>query len=94
MNNVCRFCKVHFQTENGENHVCDSCREEVKKTVQNDERMKLDFLDVVLKDEIVIERIAKKLFEVPARNVGIGGDGSLADFFRHRTKANSRRADS
>lgn len=94
MNNVCRFCKVHFPTEKADNSVCDACRDEVKKTVQNDERMKLDFLEAVLKDEIAIERIAKALFEVPARNVGIGGDGSLADFFRHRTKTNTRRSNS
>lgn len=89
MTNVCRFCKVHFQTSNQEQHVCDDCLQEVKKTVIEDSKLKFELLEQALKDEICIERIAKAVFDIPSKNVGLGGEGSLADFFRKRRKTPS-----
>lgn len=86
MQNQCRFCKLVFQTDDASNHVCNDCRQEVKDTINKDERMKLDFLEVILKDQIAIERIAKQIFEVPVRNIGIGGEGSIAEFLTYKSK--------
>lgn len=94
MQNQCRFCKVHFQTDSQEDHVCGPCKDEVKDTITKDPKLKLELLETLLKDEIAIERIAKEIFNVPVRNIGVGGDGTIADFFRFRAKTNTRRSNS
>ena len=89
MTHICRFCKSAFQTQDLEQHVCEDCRCEVKHAIEIDPKFKFELLETILKDTVCIERIAKAVFDVPARQLGIGGDSSLADFFRKRNKANS-----
>lgn len=87
--NQCRFCKVMFPVKDPNEHVCTDCLAEMKKVLSEDEKLKYQFLEIVIKDEVCIERIAKAVFTVPVKNVGIGGEGSLAEFFRKDRKAST-----
>ncbi len=87
---VCRFCKVHFVSEIQEIHACPDCLEEIKRTIIEDPKLKLELLEKALQDVIIIERIAKAVFEVECKNVGLDGAGSLAQFFCRKRKTTSQ----
>lgn len=88
---LCRFCKTQFSTEDLKKHVCDDCFSEVKTVIVEDEKLRFQLIEAILKDQIVIERLAKQVFSVPVKNIGIGGSGSIADFFRPEGEADSRK---
>lgn len=46
-----------------------------------DDEIKFKFLETVLDDDKILMRIAKRIFEVPAKAVGLGGPGSIAQYF-------------
>jgi hypothetical protein len=81
MQSVCRICKIEFKSEIQES-LCLSCKTAILRCITEDPKLKLEFLEKVMQDQICIERIAKAIFNVPARTLGIGGPGSLAEFFR------------
>lgn len=87
--NQCRFCKTMFPTEILEEHICPDCIQEVKKVLSENEKLKYQFLEIVIKDEVCIDRIAKAVFGVPVKNIGLGGEGSVAEFFRRDRKTSS-----
>jgi hypothetical protein len=64
---VCRVCKIQFNTEQ-ELTVCEDC---VKAIVV-----------AMSKDEESMVNLGHKMFGLPAQTFGIGGTGSVADFFR------------
>jgi len=68
MEKVCRICKVQFRTDDNEITICDGC---VKSIVL-----------CIVKDEESSLALGKKILGLPAQSFGIGGTGSVADFFR------------
>jgi hypothetical protein len=64
---VCRICKIQFQAEKSVT-ICEDC---IKSIIGA----------VVSNDECVIQ-LGKKIFELPAQTFGVGGTGSVANFFR------------
>ena len=93
MQSICRICKIEFKSTEQES-LCDTCKATILKCFTEDPKLKLEFLDNVVKDGICIERIAKAIFEVPARTLGIGGPGTLAEFFREEDKICPRESNS
>lgn len=86
MINICRFCKTQFPTPSADQHVCEGCVEEMKKTVVEDPKIQTQVLEKLITDPTCMERIAKALSETPIRHFGLGGEGSFADFFRKPRK--------
>ena len=55
---------------------------QVIEIAKGDSDLKYEFLESALDDDKVLTRIAKSMFRLPAKDIGIGGPGSIADFFR------------
>jgi len=64
---VCRVCKIQFNTEQ-ELTICDDCTKSIVLAIS--------------KDEESIVNLGKRLFGLSAQTFGIGGTGTVADFFR------------
>jgi len=91
---ICRFCKIQFKDVEGEKVVCGDCKkiindiletenpkQELLNLLISDPDIKFDFLDSILADEKVVKRIAKSVFNEKATEVGLGGPGTIAQFF-------------
>lgn len=56
-------------------------RSSLIKNLLQDNETKFQFLEGIL-DEKVLEKIAKAIFSLKAKPIGLEGSGSIADFFR------------
>jgi len=97
MKRVCRFCNQNFDTDDREffETICASCTESVKDfmkhdkeflrevfaLIKSDEEIKYEFLESALSDSKILGRIAKAMFKLNAKDAGIGGPGTIAEFF-------------
>ena len=88
---MCRFCKSPFQSDEVDTS-CPDCNIEIKrilkadplflKEILSDPQLKYSFLESVLEDENVVKRIAKSWLALPATDFGLGGPGTIAQYFR------------
>lgn len=68
MEKVCRICKIQFRTDDNELTLCEDC---VKAIVLG-----------IAKSEEQSVNLGKTILNLPASSFGIGGSGTVADFFR------------
>jgi hypothetical protein len=72
---VCRICKIQFNTEQ-ELTICDDC---IKSIV----------VAMSVNEECMVN-LGRKMFGLSAQTFGIGGTGSVADFFRREANQVSK----
>ena len=102
MNKICRICKLEFRPEVDKTAVvvCKDCTGAIKEVLFTDSERKdiLDilvkdndiknvFVDKMLDDQDVLKKVCLKLFSMPVKDIGLGGSGSIADFFREEVDA-------
>jgi hypothetical protein len=59
-----------------------SLQDEMFTVIRGDSTLKFEFLESAIDDEKVLTRLAKCMLKIPAKDIGLGGPGSLAEFFR------------
>ena len=85
MKRQCRFCSQFFNAESDDLYfqtICNDCKLSVKEFIKNDKESMKEIICMVKNDNEVLTKLAKCLFEVPAQEIGLGGRGSIADYFR------------
>jgi len=87
----CFFCKREFRGEPDDTS-CDHCRNVVVAAVRGNGRLRDIIINTLMNDENFINEMAKKIFQIPASDVGLGGPGSLAQFFRKKRKKKTKKA--
>jgi hypothetical protein len=55
---------------------------EVLKELKKNPDIKYEFLESAMGDENVLKKIGKALMSVQVKDIGLGGSGTLAEFFR------------
>ncbi len=82
----CMLCEQQFKNKSII-HVCNHCMNVFVKALIKDKRIKDEILKEVSEDKDFISVITNKIFhETNAVDVGLGGAGTIAEFFRKKRK--------
>lgn len=77
---ICRFCKIGIKVERDDPSICIDCKSMIQDIVTKDPQFKLEFINSILQDKMVLERIAKEILSIPVRQLNIGSDLDLGGF--------------
>lgn len=92
---ICAFTKIEFDAKDPNTQISPFAKsiiieimnenplikKEIMETIKADPDLKFDFLDSILGEEPVLKRIAKELLKLKLTEIGIGGPGTIADYF-------------
>jgi len=83
----CYFCNVEFNSSEGDELVtCDICAGIICRIVNRSKKVRKKIIKSLITDNDFIKEIGKKLFETPIVDIGLGGPGTLAQWFCEKRK--------
>lgn len=85
----CQFCKTQFRAEELES-ICDHCKGVLSNALTKSQKLRRAVAEYLMQDSDFIKNIAKEIFDIPAVEIGLGGPGTIAQFFRRKRKKSSK----
>ena len=93
MKKHCLFTGQEFKTSDINDILSPDTRAAILKVFTLDKKLKESIVTAILTDENTIVEIARTMFSVRAKEVGLNSPGSIADLFRKPPRKKDKKKD-